>query len=62
MAKDNLKRLFYRNKTNFSLDKYVTKTKQTFNMLDNYDVPIYEDDKVRQILDNINFPKQQFEN
>ena len=57
MAKDDLKRLFYRNETTFSLDKYVTKMKQTFNVLDNYNVPLYEEDKVGQILDNINCPK-----
>ena len=30
VAKDDLKRLFYRNETNFSLDKYITKMKQKF--------------------------------
>ena len=40
--KDNLKRLFYRDQTSFSFEKYVTKMKQTFNVLDNYNVPLYE--------------------
>ena len=35
MAKDDLKRLFYRNKTTFSFKKYVTNMKQTFNILEN---------------------------
>ena len=56
MAKDDLKSLFYRNETNFSFKKYVTKMKQTFNVLDNYNVTLYEEYKVRQLLDNINGP------
>ena len=55
MSKDELKRLFYRNKTIFSFDNYVTKRKQTFNLLENYDAPLYEEDKFRQLLDKINF-------
>ena len=39
--KDYIKRLFYRNKTTFSFDKYITKTKQRFNVLGNYNVPLY---------------------
>ena len=56
MVKDVLKRLFYRNKTTLSFKKYVTNTKQTFNVIENYNVPLYEEDKVRQLLDNINTP------
>ena len=29
VAKDDLKRLFYRNETTFSFEKYITKIKQT---------------------------------
>ena len=47
MVKDVLKRLFYRNKTTLSFKKYVTNTKQTFNVIENYNVPLYEEDKVR---------------
>ena len=54
--KDYIKSLFYRNKTTFSFDKYITKTKQTFNVLGNYNVPLYEKDKVSKLLDNINIP------
>ena len=56
MAKDNLKRLFYRNETTFSIENYVTKMKQTLNVLDNYNITLYEDEKVRKLLDNINCP------
>ena len=35
VAKDDLKGLFYRSETTLSFDKYGTKTKQKFNVLDN---------------------------
>ena len=56
MAKDDLKGLFYRNETNLSFEKYVIKMKQTFNVLENYNVPLFEEDKVSQLLDKINCP------
>ena len=62
VAKDDLKRLSYINETDFSFEKHVTKMKQTFNVLENYNVYLYEEDKVRQLLDNINFSKHQFKN
>ena len=60
VAKDKLKRLFYRNETTFSLEKYVTKTKQKFNLLQNYNSPIYKVEKFRQPLDKINSPNKDF--
>ena len=57
MAKDDPKRLFDRNYINIYLEKYVTKTKQKFNVIENYKVPLYEEDKARQLLDNTNCPK-----
>ena len=56
MAKDDLKRLFYRNETTFSFEKYITKMKKTLNVLENCNFNIHEEDKVRQLLDNINIP------
>ena len=53
--KDDLNGLFYSNKTTFSFEKYVSNMRQTFNVIENQNVPFYEEDKVRQILDNINF-------
>ena len=53
--KDYLKRLFYSNKTTFYFQKYVGRAEQTFKVLDNYNVPLYEEDKFRQLLNNINF-------
>ena len=72
MAKEYIKRFLNSNETTFSFKKYITKMKQTFNGLENYNVPLYEEEKVRQpcqaashvrqLLDNINCPKQRFEN
>ena len=62
VAKDDLKRLLYRNKTTFSFEKYVTKMKQTFIVLENYNISLYEKENVMQLSDSIKFPKQQFEN
>ena len=60
--KDHLKRLFCRNGTTFYCGKYVTKTKQTFNAIENYNILLYEEDKVRQLLCNINIPSNYFRN
>ena len=49
MAKDNLKRLFYMNETVFSFEKNANKMKQKFNVLDSYNVPLYEEEKGRQL-------------
>ena len=38
MGKDDLKRLFYRNETSFSFEEYVSKMKQTFDVLENCNV------------------------
>ena len=37
--KDELKRLFYRNETTFSFNKYVTNIKQTFNVIESIIFP-----------------------
>ena len=42
VSKDDLKRLFYRSETTFSFEKYVARTRKTFNVLENYNVPLYE--------------------
>ena len=56
VSKDNLKRSFYGNETTFSFNNYVTNMKQTFNVLDNYNFPLYEEGKVRQLPHNTNIP------
>ena len=62
LAKDDLKRLFYRNETTLSFADYVTKMKQTFNVIENHNVPLYEEDNFRQLLYNINGPNNDLKN
>ena len=38
----NLKKLFYKNETNFTLEKYVTQIKGIFYVLGKYGVALYE--------------------
>ena len=38
----DLKKIFYKNETNFTFENYVTKLKGIFNVLDKYGVLIYE--------------------
>ena len=56
VAKADLKKLFYRNETTFSFEKYVTKLKHIFNVMDRYAMPLYEKDKVDHLLEQINCP------
>ena len=56
VAKDDLNTIFYRNKTIFSFEKDVTKMRQTFNVIENYNGLLYKEKKSSQRLDNINFP------
>ena len=60
--KNDLKSLFYRDETTFSFEKYVTKTKTKFYVLENYNVPLYEEDNIKEILGEHQWSKQRFEN
>ena len=54
VSKDDLRSLFYSNKTTFSFKNYVTKMRQTFNAIKDYNVTLYKEEIFRQILDKIN--------
>ena len=41
VARADLKKIFYKNDTNFTSEKYVTKLKRVFNVLGKYGVPLY---------------------
>ena len=60
MDRDDLKMLSYRKKTTLYLEKYITQMRQKFNVLDNSNVPLYEEDKIRKLLDHINSPNNYF--
>ena len=42
VARDDLKKI-YKNETTFTFEKYVTKLKGLFNMLEKYGVPLCEE-------------------
>ena len=52
----NLKKNFYKNGTNFTFEKYVTKLKGIFNVLEKYGVTLYEDQMVENIIYQIMSP------
>ena len=53
-AQGDLTRLFYKNETTFSFEKYVTKMKECHDVLMKYGKPKYESDKISDLLDKIN--------
>ena len=48
--------IFYKNETNFTFEKYVTKIKGVLNVLERYGVPLYEEQMVEHLLDQIMSP------
>ena len=54
--RDDLKKIFYNNETTFTFEKYVTKLKGLFNMLEKYGVPLYEEQMVEHLIDEIVSP------
>ena len=48
---DPTKVKIYKNETTFTFEKYVTKLKGVFHVLDKYGVPLYEDHIVEHLLD-----------
>ena len=52
-----LDKILYKNETTFTFDKYVTKLKGVFNVLEKYFVPLYEEQMVNNLLDQIMSPK-----
>ena len=55
VARSNLI-FFYNNESTFTFDKYVTKLKGLFNVLDIYGVPLHEEQIVEHLLDQIISP------
>ena len=56
VARADLKRIFYKNQNNFKFEKYVTKLKIIFSMLEKYGVPLYKEQMVEHLLDQIMSP------
>ena len=56
VSRADLKNIFYKNETTFTFYKYVTKLKGIFNVLEKYGVPLYEEQMVEHLLDQIMSP------
>ena len=56
VGREYLKKIFYKNETTFTFDKYVTNIKVIFNMLGKYGVPLYEEHITDHLLDQIMSP------
>jgi hypothetical protein len=52
-AKSNLQSLYYRHEAAFPFEKYINRMKKCFDVLEKYQVPYYEEDKVKLLLDKI---------
>ena len=52
-ARNNLKKIFYKNETPFKFEKFVANLKGMFNVLEEYGVPLYEEKMVEHLLDQI---------
>ena len=61
VSKADLGKLFYRNESTFSFEKYVTKLLDIFNIHELYGVPLYEKDKVDHLFNKINCPDKEFQ-
>ena len=46
----DLTKVLYKNETTVTFEKYVTKLKRVFNVLDKYGVLIYEDQMVEHLI------------
>ena len=46
VSRADLKNIFYKNENTFTFEKYVTKLKGIFNVLEKYGVPLYKEQMV----------------
>ena len=53
VARADLKKIFYKNETTFTFEKYVTKLKGIFNVLEKYCVPLYDEQMAKHLPDQI---------
>ena len=56
LSRAYLKKIFYNNETTFKFEKYVTKLKGILNVLVKYGLPLYEEQMVEHLLDQIISP------
>ena len=56
VARENLKKIFYKNETNCIFDNSFKTLKGVFNVLEKYCVPLYKEKMVEHLLDQIMSP------
>ena len=56
VARAYINKMFYKNEITFTFEKYVTKLKGIFNVLEKYDVILYTNHMVENLLDQITSP------
>ena len=59
VAKSDIEKLFYRNESTFLFEKYVTKLQHAFNILEQYAIPEFEENKIKLLLDKVTCPNQE---
>ena len=59
VAKSDIEKLFYRNESTFPFEKYVTKLQHAFNILEQYAIPEFEENKIKLLLDKVTRPNQE---
>ena len=52
----DLKKIFYKNETTSTFEKYVTNLKGIFNVMEKYGLPLYKKGMVKHLLDHIMSP------
>ena len=56
VSRSDLKKGFYKNENTFTFEKYVAKIKGVLNVLKKYGAPLYEEQMVENLLDQIMSP------
>ena len=59
VANSDLDKLFYRNESTFSFNKFVTKLKEGFNTLEQYGVPVHEENKAKMLMEKVQYSNQE---
>ena len=57
-ARAEIETLYYRNEHSFSFERYATKLKNCFDILERYKVPMHEEEKVNTLLNRIQTSSQ----
>ena len=54
--RSDIRKILYKNETTFKFEKYITKLKGVFNVLYKYGAPLYKEQMIENLLENIMSP------